>query len=281
MSSHTSSEGSHVPPVVLLIDHRGQSSFWIAFWIFVISSILFAGLSLRVAVRARLFYYIGALIAIIGAMNYYRMASREGYALVPQGIKTIDGVDSSIIRQVYSQHYTDWSLGTILTLFQLSLLSGMSWLHTALLLIATEGQIQTASIAALQGDHTRKMVWWGFSLLFTAYSIYNVSVHGRKAAHLQHTRVYILYSVVLFGTDLLLIAYPLNFLFGEGLGITSVGTEQVIYSILDIFVKTGFGLILAFVDLLTDHEYTLNILPESWVEPRSKTRALQLLVRHF
>lgn len=73
---------------------------------------------------------------------------------MPQGIKTIDGVDSSIIRQVYSQHYTDWSLGTILTLFQLSLLSGMSWLHTALLLIATEGQIQTASIAALQGDHT-------------------------------------------------------------------------------------------------------------------------------
>lgn len=58
----------------------------------------------------------------------------------------------------------------------------------------------------------------------------------------------------------------------------SVGVEQIAYSTFDILAKAGFGIILAAADILTDHEYTLATMPESWVEPRSKTGAVRLPV---
>ncbi|KZS92399.1 family A G protein-coupled receptor-like protein [Sistotremastrum niveocremeum HHB9708] len=265
-------------PVVLTINHAGSVALWTGFGVFTLSSALLFVLSFRAPAQRRTFFYFGMLINVLGALNYYKMASGDGSALVIQGLRKVSGHPEPVlvVREVFRQHYIDWSLATVLNMFQMGLLSGMSWVNIVLLLLTNEAVVQTGWVAAMESNQTRKYVWWAFSWLFLAAVAYLLLVVGKKDVKSQPIRVGALYNSLAFGAFILLAAYPINLFFAEGLGISSVGVEQIAYSTFDILAKAGFGIILAAVDTLTDHEYTLATMPESWVEPRSKTGAVRL-----
>ncbi|KZT41314.1 family A G protein-coupled receptor-like protein [Sistotremastrum suecicum HHB10207 ss-3] len=265
-------------PVVLTINHAGSVALWTGFGVFTLSSALLFVLSFRAPAQRRTFFYFGLLINVLGALNYYKMASGDGSALVIQGLRKVSGHPEPVlvVREVFRQHYIDWSLATVLNMFQMGLLSGMSWVNIVLLLLTNEAVVQTGWVAAMESNQTRKYVWWAFSWLFLAAVAYLLLVVGKKDVKSQPIRVGALYNSLAFGAFILLAAYPVNLFFAEGLGISSVGVEQIAYSTFDILAKAGFGIILAAADILTDHEYTLATMPESWVEPRSKTGAVRL-----
>ncbi|KZT41312.1 family A G protein-coupled receptor-like protein [Sistotremastrum suecicum HHB10207 ss-3] len=265
-------------PTILRINHAGKVALWIGFGVFTAVSILLFALSLTVPAQKRTFFYFGLLINVMGALNYYKMASGDGSVLVLQGERYASGNPEHIfvVREVFRQHYIDWAVVATLNMFQMGLLAGMSWVNIGFLLLTNEAVVQTGWVAALESNQTRKFVWWGFSWIFVAAVAYIVLIIGRRDVKAQAPRVGILYNLLALGATVLLAAYPVNLLFAEGLGLSSVGTEQIAYTIFDILAKAGFGTTLAFVDKLTDGEYTLADLPESWVQPRSKIAAVQL-----
>ncbi|KZS92400.1 family A G protein-coupled receptor-like protein [Sistotremastrum niveocremeum HHB9708] len=260
-------------PTILTIDRSGKTVLWVTTILFALSSLLFVLLASRVHPRKRTFHYLNALITIISVLNYYKMASGEGYHLIPQPYRTVNGQRQGVIRQVFDEHYLNWSMCTPTTMFQTALVSGMSWKDIVIFVLANEGLIQTGWVAALETNQTRKFVWWGFSIAFLIYILYSMIWIGGKAARQQPHRVHTLYEVVvMIGGTALMVTYTANFLISEGLNIVSVGTEQTIYCVLDVLARIPLGLILIFIDELTDHEFRLGELPESWVEMRSSAK---------
>lgn len=127
------------------------------------------------------------------------MASGDGSALVIQGLRKVSGHPEPVlvVREVFRQHYIDWSLATVLNMFQMGLLSGMSWVNIVLLLLTNEAVVQTGWVAAMESNQTcvlsfihflalsdlicsRKYVWWAFSWLFLAAVAYLLLVVGKK-----------------------------------------------------------------------------------------------------
>ncbi|KZS92396.1 family A G protein-coupled receptor-like protein, partial [Sistotremastrum niveocremeum HHB9708] len=250
-------------PIILTNNKSGEITLWVTFVIFFLSPLFFILVGLQVHTRKRSFHYINATIAIISALNYYKMASGGGWKLVSQGDKLVNGEVHEIFRQVYYEHYVNWSMCTPLTIFQTAILSGMSWKDVAIFVLATEGLIQTGWVGALEENVTNKFVWWGFSILFLIWVVYSMLWIGGQAVKLQHYRVNWLYIVVVGGGAALMIAYPVLFLLGEGFGVVSVGTEQIIYSILDILARVPLGFLLIYVNEFTGDNFHLDLLPES------------------
>lgn len=82
------------------------------------------------------------------------MASGEGYHLIPQPYRTVNGQRRVVIRQVFDEHYLNWSMCTPTTMFQTALVSGMSWNDIVIFVLANEGLIQTGWVAALETNQT-------------------------------------------------------------------------------------------------------------------------------
>ncbi|KZS90510.1 family A G protein-coupled receptor-like protein, partial [Sistotremastrum niveocremeum HHB9708] len=264
--------------VVFSITKSGKVALWVASAIFALT---WAGLllvSFKAPARKRAFFYLGALINFIGAINYYHMAAGKGWTWVSQPPLSWHENPQNVypFRQVFHQHYIDWSATMFLNMFQIGLLSGMSWVNIGFIVFGSQALSQTGWIAALSADNSRKFLWWGSSWLFVAWVAYMLLVVGRRDVKRQHERVGIFYTPIALGAFVLLCAYPLNLLFAEGLNISSVDTEQIAYSVLDIFAKSGFGIALASVDFLCEGEFTLALIPDTWVEPRSKTGVVEL-----
>lgn len=102
------------------------------------------------------------------------MASGGGWKLVSQGDKLVNGEVHEIFRQVYYEHYVNWSMCTPLTIFQTAILSGMSWKDVAIFVLATEGLIQTGWVGALEENVT--YVYYDFDMVRDVYPICGLGI---------------------------------------------------------------------------------------------------------
>jgi bacteriorhodopsin len=181
---------------------------------------------------------VSVFIPAIAAAAYLTMAT--GYS-----VSVITLTDEST-QLVFWGRYIDWLVTTPLLLFDLALLAGADRNTLATLIGLDMYMIVTGLIASFAVNPTYRYVWWAVSTGAFLYILYIVFVDLPKFADAN------------LGSDLmgtfstlknmlagLWLAYPVVWILGtEGIGVITLGPETILYGVLDVLAKVGFGYIL-------------------------------------
>jgi bacteriorhodopsin len=161
-----------------------------------------------------------------------------------QGVTTIVDAEGNE-RVVYWARYVDWFITTPLLLLDLALLAGLRRDLMAAIMGLDVFMIVTGLIAALSEESIQRWAWYALSciamigifvILFGQMASVGKSLGG-KAAGLYRTLTVLL--IILWTI------YPILWLLGtEGLSLLPLEGEIVVFAIIDVTAKVGFGFIL-------------------------------------
>jgi len=183
------------------------------------------------------FYVITILIAGIAASSYLSMFF--GF-----GLTEVELVNGRVI-DVYWARYADWLFTTPLLLLDIGLLAGASNRDLASLITIDAFMIVTGLAATLMKIPTARYAFWTISTIAMLFVLYYLVVTvGEAAAEAdEDTR-----STFMTLRNIILVAwaiYPVAWLVGtEGLNLVGLYGETLLFMILDLFAKIGFGFIL-------------------------------------
>ena len=196
--------------------------------------------------RKQEFFIITTFIAGIAAVSYFSMY--QGF-----GVLSVELADGTTLDRIYWARYTDWLFTTPLLLLDLGLLAGANRNTIATLIGLDVGMILTGLVGALAtgggsslSPGATRIAWWGISCgFFVVLLYYLVSTLSGVAAQRSGD------VASLFGTlrNLVIVlwtAYPIVWIIGtEGtLNLIGLGVETVLFMVLDLSAKVGFGFIL-------------------------------------
>jgi bacteriorhodopsin len=196
--------------------------------------------------RKQEFFIITTFITGIAAVSYFSMF--QGFGVVEVSVA---GVSEPLT--IYWARYADWLFTTPLLLLDLGLLAGANrntiatlvGLDVGMIVTGLVGAVATGAESPLGGAGTR-IAWWGISCgFFVVLLYYLVSTLGSVAAQ-RSGDVASLFSTLRNLVIVLWTAYPVVWILGtEGtLGLIGLPVETVLYMVLDLTAKVGFGFIL-------------------------------------
>jgi len=278
-SSHMPSMTSHLPTPnhgLETATQNGHNVLWVVFGAMLLSTLVFFGLSFRRAKRDRLFFYITGLVTMMAAISYYSMAIGFGSVLVPaRGPKHV-GVHN--FREVLPARYYDWLGTTPLLLLDLAFFAGIAPMDMILLVIADVLMVVTGYFASITVGLGHRMGFYAMSCIFMLIVFGFLLVNGSSAAKARGDKVKNAYFILMMMTIVLWCAYPIVWMFSEGLNVIHSDTEIYLYTILDVLAKPGFGgLLLLFHARIEEMETSL---PAWFVEPSAGSESYSILPQH-
>ena len=216
------------------MDTTVQVVLWIGTALMTLGLLAFVYMTLTSPEENRHFYYATSLVPLIAATAYFAMASGHGAVLLGG-------------RTFFFARYVDWVFTTPLLLLDLALLA-LPNLRNRLGLVATMiaadvYMIVTGLVAGLLNG-VDKYVWFATSTIAFLFILYALTRLFRDAAT-RGGQVGSLFRTLATLTMVLWILYPIVWLLGtEGFGVINLATEVIIYAILDVSAKVGFGFVL-------------------------------------
>jgi bacteriorhodopsin len=183
------------------------------------------------------FYVITILIAGIAAASYLSMFF--GF-----GLTEVELVDGTVL-DIYWARYADWLFTTPLLLLDIGLLAGASRRDLATLVTIDAFMIVTGLAATLMKIPVARYAFWTISTIAMLFVLYYLVVTVGEAAADADEDTQSTFNVL---RNIILVAwaiYPVAWLVGtEGLGLVGLYGETLLFMILDLFAKIGFGFIL-------------------------------------
>lgn len=227
-----------------MVSGLGTTFLWIGTVGMLLGLLAFVAMTASAREENKAFYYITALIPLIAVSMYFAMAlaasNNGGF-----GVAKIDG------HPFFYARYIDWVFTTPLLLLDIALIAlpaGRGRFALIGTLIAADiYMILTGLIGGLTTGPA-KYAWWGASCVAFALILYVIVTRLFAAARSQDAAVGGLVRTL--GTVILVLwtAYPIVWLLGtEGLslfGSDSLTVEIILYAILDVSAKVGFGFLL-------------------------------------
>lgn len=181
-------------------------------------------------------------VPVIAACAYFAMATGQGDLQVDD-------------RRVYFARYLDWVLTTPLLLLGL-LIVGLPLMRRNMedsrsrngligaVVGADVGMIVAGLFASLSTDSMARWVWYVISCGFFLAVLWSIWVPVRQSAATLGPANAALYGRLLMVLTVLWLIYPVLWVLGtEGLGIISSTVEVLVFAIIDVCAKVGFGLI--------------------------------------
>lgn len=179
--------------------------------------------------RWRILFTLNFFICLIAAGLYLAMA-------LGQGRSVIDGRPTVWVR------YITWFLSTPLLILDLTFLGRTSLPITGSLLGANAYMIATGFVATISPSRSIGHIWYVvscFAFLATAYLLVN---QYRREAERKHPGARKVFRKLLAVHLVLWTAYPVVWLLGNTwLNFINQGVETMLYTLLDITSKVGFG----------------------------------------
>jgi bacteriorhodopsin len=185
---------------------------------------------------AKKFYAITTLIPAIAFTMYLAMLLGFGLTMVP-----FAGEE----HPIYWARYADWLFTTPLLLLDLALLVDADR-GTILGLVGADGiMIGTGLVGALTRTYEYRFIWWAISTAAMLYILYVLFFgFSQKAAEMSDDTAST-FTILRNLTIVLWSAYPVVWLVGsEGVGAVPLFVETLLFMILDVSAKVGFGLLL-------------------------------------
>jgi bacteriorhodopsin len=197
-------------------------------------------------------------VCAIAACLYLLMAFGQGVGVLTEHTLLLHPtglVDFAHARLEYFGRYIDWVFTTPLLLVGLigvgmrSPKDGPEARNRSAVMGAAIGadvlMIVTGVLAALSIGNLHKYVWFGVSCVFFLIVLGVVWGPVRTAAKAQGGAEAALYSRLLIVLSTLWFVYPILWLLGtEGTAAISINAEVVVFAIIDLTAKVGFGLLL-------------------------------------
>jgi len=183
------------------------------------------------------FYIITILIPGIAAASYLSMFF--GFGLTEVTLTTGDTLE------IYWARYADWLFTTPLLLLDIALLAGADWRDIGALVGLDAFMIVTGLAATLMKVPVARYAFWTISTIAMIFLLYflvaNVGAAAREASEEAQSTFNTLRNLIVIAWSI----YPVAWLVGtEGLGLVGLYGETLIFMILDVLAKVGFGFIL-------------------------------------
>ena len=195
--------------------------------------------------RKKEFYIITTLIPGIAAASYLSMFF--GFGLTEVSLETGRVVD------VYWARYADWLFTTPLLLLDIGLLAGASNRDIGALVGLDAFMIVTGLAATLMKVVIARYAFWTISTIAMLLLLYFLFAVFTEAASDLDEDAKGTFNVL---RNLILVAwtlYPILWLIGtEGAGVVNLYVETLLFMILDVTAKVGFGFILLRSRAITD-----------------------------
>lgn len=247
ITSSASATATHFPPYPIphkTFEHAtklGHTTLWVMFAAFIIITLIFALMTVRVRKHLRLFHYITILISLTAGLSYFVMAAGQGWTF--HLVKVIHHKHSPtdlIFRQLYWVRYVDWAITTPLVLIELTVLAGLPGAEVLLVVFADVAII----LLDLFATFTHTKVQWGYyaiSCVFCLYIIFTLVITSRRAAISRSAKVGRFFTAISLYTIVVWAGYPIVSALGERTQRISVDTEIILFAILDILAQGVFG----------------------------------------
>ena len=218
----------------MALDATTQTVLWIGTALMTIGLLVFIYMTYTTSEENRHFYYATSLVPLIAASAYFAMATGHG-------AMTIGG------HTFFFARYIDWVFTTPLLLLDLALLALANVRRrialVGVLLGADVYMIITGLIAGLLTG-ADKYVWFATSTIAFLFVLF-VLVRMFREAQVRGGAISSLFRNLATLTIVLWICYPIVWLLGtEGTGLLSIQVEVILYMILDVLAKVGFGFLL-------------------------------------
>ncbi len=218
----------------MALDATVQTTLWIGTALMTVGLLVFIYLTYTNPEESRHFYYATSLVPLIAASSYFAMATGHGSINVGGHI-------------FFFARYIDWVFTTPLLLLDLALLAIPNVRNrlglVGVLLGADVYMIVTGLISGfLTGAD--KYVWFATSTIAFLF-ILVVLVRLLGEARARGGAIGKLFGTLAILTIVLWTCYPIVWLLGtEGTGLLNIQTEVILYMILDVSAKVGFGYLL-------------------------------------
>ncbi len=221
--------------VVSGVDAATRTVLWIVSAIMILGCLAFIAMSARSRDDNRHFFYASAFIPLVAATLYFAMAS--GYGTIVQGGHTF-----------YFARYVDWLITTPLLLLDLALVALPSYPgREALLgiLLGTDAYMIVTGFVASYIRSDYRWAWFGFSCVAFLGILYIIGTRLLAGARQRDAQVTRLFTTLAGILVVLWICYPIVWALGqEGFGVISPLWEAILYGVLDVCAKVGFGFVL-------------------------------------
>jgi bacteriorhodopsin len=187
--------------------------------------------------RRKEFYIITTLIPGIAAASYLSMFFGFGLTEVP--------LETGRVVDVYWARYADWLFTTPLLLLDIGLLAGASNRDIGALVGLDAFMIVTGLAATLMKTTLARYAFWTISTIAMVLLLYFLfAVFTEAAADLDEDArgtFNVLRNLILVVWTL----YPILWLLGtEGAAVVNLYVETLLFMVLDVTAKVGFGFIL-------------------------------------
>ena len=233
--------------VVSGVSGATQIVLWIVAAIMIVGCFAFVAMSTRSTEDNRHFFYASAFIPLVAATLYFAMAS--GYGTIVQAGHTF-----------YFARYIDWLITTPLLLLDLALVAlprypGRSALLA--ILMGTDAYMIATGFVASYIRSNYRWAWFGFSCVAFLGILYIIGTRLLAGARQRDPQVTRLFTTLAGTLVVLWVCYPIVWALGqEGFGVINPVWEAVLYGILDVCAKVGFGFVLLSSPELTRVERT-------------------------
>lgn len=229
------------------IHHLGTTTLWVVFAVMVIASAVFAGLSWNIPVSKRVYHVLTTLATVIAALSYFAMASGDGVTYRCEDRtdyhKHLPDTHHTVCRELYWARYVDWSLTTPLLLLDLCLVAGVDGAHTLMAIAASLIMTLSGLFAALGDKHTaQKWGWFTIACVAYLFVIWHVVLYGSRIVQAKGEKVARLFGGLTAFLFVLWTIYLIVWAIADGAHKISVDNTVVVYGVLDILAKVGFGL---------------------------------------
>ncbi|TRX92661.1 hypothetical protein FHL15_006335 [Xylaria flabelliformis] len=208
---------------------NGSDWLWAVTAIYVVSFLVFFGLSFVARSGEKIFHYIFTIALLVGSIAYYAQASDLGYVLVNQ-------VNSSprlaLTRQIFWPKYVNWVVSFPAITTALGLLSGVPWATILYNVFLSWTWVISYLISAFTTSNYK----WGFyafgtvSWLLLAFNTFSA---GSSAKRLGVSRDH---TVLSGWVNLLWLLYPIAFGVSDGGNRIGVTPMFVFFGVLDVLL---------------------------------------------
>ena len=209
----------------------GRFSLWVGFFGMALPTVIFYKMFLAEETgKQRLFHVLTLTVTAMAAMAYLFMALGEGWFEVAG-------------RPLFYMRYIDWIITTPILLLDLCLLAQAEIEKTALLFLMDILMIIGGFLGSLLTTWY-KYLFWGVAMLMYVPIVMELLFSIRDCARKAGEAVLGVYSFLSYLTVVMWSLYPVVWMLAEGSYVVGPGMEALLYMILDIISKVGFGFFL-------------------------------------
>lgn len=200
--------------------------------------------------RRRVFHYFAIAILFVATIYYFILASNLGSSPVTAEFeRRMDG----LTRQVFYTRWVGYTINFSIIIFALLLLSGVGWASILFTIFLTIGW----GVMFLIGMFVRTSYKWGFfvfGVVFYFLIVWQLLKNARGYAARVDTAGHKAYSTLAAYTAFFMLLYPVAWGVSEGANRTKNDSEQIFYSVLDVFSQGIFAVMLLMLTKALDFD---------------------------